>query len=325
MNPAQSNPSSIDAIHQRRRELKGKRRLRLLSGIWRTSFLLTLTGGLIWGLTLPDWMLRRPDQVRIRGNQLLRTEAIQAQLPLNYPQSLLRLDPQTLVQSLETALPLQRVTISRQLFPPTLIVEVQERFPVAITTCDRCTLVSPNGLSQGPSSRWYVDGAGMAAAVASYQAEAIADPPPLTVVGYLLPLSPPPETIPRAVALPQERQQQWQQLFSHLGEAEVPITTIDWRKPENLIVQTALGSVHLGAYGTQLQENHQTLPYAIMGDRLREQLRALNSLKELPTFVDTSQLLHIDLVNPAEPLLQMKTATVKPPSPQPSPSPGSNP
>lgn len=325
MNPVQSSSSSLDAIRQRRRELQGKRRLRLLSGLWRTSFLLSLTGGLIWGLTLPDWMLRRPDQVKIRGNQLLRTEAIQAQLPLNYPQSLLRLHPQTLVQSLENSLPLQRVTISRQLFPPTLIVEVQERFPVALTTCDRCTLMSSDGLDQGPSSRWYIDAAGMVAAEGSYQPEAIADSPPLTVVGYLLPVLPPPETIPRAVAVPPERQQQWQQLFSHLGTTEVPITTIDWRKPENLIVQTGLGPVHLGAYGTQRQSSDPTFSNPLAGDRLVEQLQALNSLKELPKFVDTSQLLHIDLVNPEEPLLQMKTATVKPPSPQPSPSPRPNP
>lgn len=85
VNPTPQGTTAHDAIRERRRQLQSKRRWRQLAGLWRTSVLLTLTGGLVWGLTLPDWVIRRPEQVVIRGNQLLKTEALQAQLPLEYP------------------------------------------------------------------------------------------------------------------------------------------------------------------------------------------------------------------------------------------------
>ncbi|MFN4067048.1 MAG: cell division protein FtsQ/DivIB [Thermosynechococcus sp.] len=291
VNPTPQGTTAHDAIRERRRQLQSKRRWRQLAGLWRTSVLLALTGGLVWGLTLPDWIIRHPDQVVIRGNQLLKTEALQAQLPLEYPESLLRLRPQEIIHALETTLPLQRVTIARQLFPPTLIVEVQERKPVAVATCNQCWVMSATGQLQGPASRWLVDSLGFVAPLGSYRASALKSLPTLQLQGYFVPVKDPPR--PQTLAVDGDRQQQWQQIHQILQQQDLPITGLDWRNKENLIVQTPLAPVHFGL----VQWNSATF---------KKQLSALASLKQLPQYLDPRQIVFIDLVNPDEPLVQLR-------------------
>ncbi|URR36169.1 FtsQ-type POTRA domain-containing protein [Thermosynechococcus sp. HN-54] len=301
VNPTPQGTTTHDAIRERRRQLQSKRRWRQLAGLWRTSVLLTLTGGLIWGLTLPDWIIRRPEQVVIRGNQLLKREALQAQLPLEYPESLLRLRPQEIIHTLETTLPLQRVTIARQLFPPTLIVEVQERKPVAVALCNQCWVMSETGRLQGPASRWLVDGLGFVAPVGSYQASAVKPMPTFLLQGYFVPVENPPR--PQTLAVDGDRQQQWQQIHQILQQQDLPITGLDWRNEQNLIVQTPLVPVHLGV----VQWNSPTF---------KKQLSALASLKQLPQYLDPRQMVFIDLVNPDEPLVQLRQQPTQQPLPR---------
>ncbi|MFN3679355.1 cell division protein FtsQ/DivIB [Thermosynechococcus sp.] len=301
VNPTPQGTTAHDAIRERRRQLQSKRRWRQLAGLWRTSVLLALTGGLVWGLTLPDWIIRHPDQVVIRGNQLLKTEALQAQLPLEYPESLLRLRPQEIIHALETTLPLQRVTIARQLFPPTLIVEVQERKPVAVATCNQCWVMSETGQLQGPASRWLVDSLGFVAPLGSYRASALKSLPTLQLQGYFVPVKDPPR--PQTLAVDGDRQQQWQQIHQILQQQDLPITGLDWRNKQNLIVQTPLAPVHLGV----VQWHSPTF---------RKQLSALASLRQLPQYLDPQQIVFVDLVNPDEPLVQLRQQPAQQPLPR---------
>jgi|GEM_PF-208990 len=304
VNPSRQGAAANDTIRQRRRQLQSKRRWRQLAGFWRTTVLLGLTGSLVWGLTLPDWIIRRPDQVQIHGNNLLKTAAIQAQLNLDYPQSLLRLQPQPLIQRLEATLPLQRVTIARQLFPPKLIVEVQERLPVAVTTCSQCWVMSEGGQTQGPASRWFIDAAGAVAPSTSYQANALNPTPTLTIQGYFVAASEPAR--PNTLVLPRDRQQHWQQIYRLLQRQSLPITGLDWRSEQNLIVQTPLAPVHLGS----VEWNSSAL---------EQQLIALANLQQLPQYLDPKQIVFIDLVNPQEPLVQMRNQPNQQPLPRPTP------
>lgn len=291
VNPVPQGTTVYDAIRERRRQLQNKRRWRQLAGLWRTSVLLTLTGGLVWGLTLPDWIIRRSEQVVIRGNQLLKTEALQAQLPLEYPESLLRLRPRQIIHTLETTLPLQRVTIARQLFPPTLIVEVQERQPVAVATCNQCWVMSETGRLQGPASRWLVDGLGFVAPLSSYRAGALKPMPTLQLQGYFVPVKDPPR--PQTMAVDGDRRQQWQQIYQILQQQDLPLTGLDWRNEQTLIVQTPLAPVHLGVVRWD-------------SPTFKKQLNALASLRQLPQYLDPRQIVFIDLVNPDEPLVQLR-------------------
>ncbi len=301
------NPSpqgTIDAIRERRRQLQSKRRWRQLAGLWRTTVLLGLTGTLVWGLTLPDWMIRRPEQVQIRGNTLLKTTAIQAQLALEYPQSLLRLQPQPLIHRLEATLPLQRVTVARQLFPPKLMIEVQERLPVAATTCSYCWVRSEGGQVQGPASRWFIDAMGAVAPNTSYEASALKPPPSLMIQGYFV--AAPQGDRPNLLLVTRERQERWQQIYRLLQRQSLPITGLDWRNEQNLIVQTPLAPVHLGP----VQGNSSTL---------EQQLMALLNLQQLPQYLDPKQIVFIDLVNPQEPLVQVRNQPSQQPLPQQKP------
>ncbi len=289
-----SKVTPIDEIKQRRRQLKTQKRLRSLAAIWRTGVLMGLTGSLAWGLTLPDWVIYQPSQVKIVGNQLLGTPAIQELLPVTYPESLLRLDPEAIIRGLGQTLPVQRVTIARQLFPPTLIVGINERLPVAMVVCDRCVVNSPAKISQGPASLWMIDAQGQVAPRTSYdnsQLQPQAEYP--KILGYFVPQA---GGSANTWEIGPERQRQWQTLYPLLTTADVGLSQIDWRNSENLILQTRLGRVYLGAYS----------------ERLPTQLAALKRLQQLPQYLNPQQLVHIDLVNPDEPLLQMKTAVIRP-------------
>jgi cell division protein FtsQ len=293
--------SQIQAsIHNRRRQLRGQQRIRLLTGIWRTLAIASLAATGLWATTQPEWMIRRPGQVAIRGNKLLSTQAIQALLPLSYPQSLLELHPQSIVTALETAMPISKTTITRQLFPPRLIVEVQEKQPIAVGQCDRCTLVTPvsssakvKSVSQGPAALWLIDNQGTAAPSTSYPGLQKSGLPTLKILGFFAP-QPNPKTAGSAnanlVSINATRKQQWQKLYTALQQNPVKVSAIDWRSSNNLILQTELGTVYLGPFTGNLPQ----------------QLKALDQMRKLPQLISTKQVSYIDLNNPEQPLVQIR-------------------
>lgn len=252
-----------------------------------------LTGSLAWGLTLPDWIIHQPSQVKIVGNTFLKTEAIQALLPVSYPQSLLRLNPQGIIHGLEVTLPVQRVTIARHLFPPTLVVGIDERSPVAMVVCERCRLKSPANLEQGPASLWMIDAQGLVAPRTSYVNDQLQPQANyLQLRGYFVPS----QGSAAMMEIDPQRQQAWQTMFPLVAGLDMNVQEIDWQNPGNIILQTRFGPVHLGAYGP----------------RLPAQLAALKRLEQLPQYLNPQQLVYIDLINPDEPLLQMKTTVIRP-------------
>ncbi|MEQ8958535.1 MAG: FtsQ-type POTRA domain-containing protein, partial [Coleofasciculus sp. C2-GNP5-27] len=92
-------------ISNRRQQLKRARRVKFFQALWRSLVVGGMASGLIWAITLPDWVIRQPEQIDIEGNQFLSTQAIRSLLPLSYPQSLWRVEPQAIAESLEEAAP----------------------------------------------------------------------------------------------------------------------------------------------------------------------------------------------------------------------------
>jgi cell division protein FtsQ len=119
-------------LADRRRKLRWQRRWRILQTSWQLVALGGLTAGLIWVVTVPDWMLRDASQIEVEGNKFLSADTVRELLPIKYPQFLLTLQPKTLTQRLESQAPIAEATVSRHLFPPGLMVRIQERYPVAI-------------------------------------------------------------------------------------------------------------------------------------------------------------------------------------------------
>lgn len=134
-----SKPSiSWSDLTQRRRILRSRRRLKQLQFLWRILIVTSILGGSIWATTRPVWVLHdESNQIIVEGNHLLSEQAIQSLLPLKSPQSLLQIEPKAIASALKSYSPIADVTVTRQLFPPSLIVQVQERVPVAISLTKR--------------------------------------------------------------------------------------------------------------------------------------------------------------------------------------------
>lgn len=253
---------STTQLKDRRRQLQRQRRLGVLKALWRSVAIASLAGGLFWGLTLPRWAIRSQAQIEVSGNRFLSTEAILALLPETSPPSLMQLDPDSISGTLETSAPIERVRVVRQLVPPRLKVEVVERQPVARTRA------STVGVGEG-----FLDDRGVWTPSNSYHSEQALAAPALDITGFD----------------PQYRPY-WQELYQGISRSTVQIAAVDWRDPTNAILETELGSVHLGADPS----------------RIWEQLTVLARLRPLGKQIDLKQVEYIDLKDPNAPTLRLK-------------------
>lgn len=263
-------------LAHRRQKLRQARRLKILQTLWRTVAVSSIAGGVVWAIALPGWVIRQPEQVEIAGNLLLSTEAIRKALPLDYPQSLFRLQPQEIARGLSAKAPIARATVSRHLLPPRLIVEVLEREPVALAVPP--TSQSTNS-PQRPKMLGLLDSQGVLMPKDSYTDINGSFPlPNLTVIGS-----------------PEQYQPHWEAVYQAISRCPVKILAIDWQNPRNLILNTELGIVHIGSFSEQFAT----------------QLLTLAQMQQLPAQINSSQIAYIDLTNPASPSIQMKSDPVK--------------
>lgn len=278
-----SSPSQLE-LANRRQQLRRQRRSRSLQMAWQLIAVGSLTGGLVWGLARSDWMVRSPAQVVIEGNQFLATENIRSILPIQYPQSILLIQPQTIAQHLETKAPIANVTVVRRLFPPGLTVRIQERYPVAVAY-----FANPINGAIPPNI--------------AAQSSAASNPTPsdqqialLDEEGALIPFEVfvalnTSQGLPdlKIIGMREEYRSEWANLYQQVSRSPIKISEIDWRNPNNLILQTELGTVHLGAYNAWFAE----------------QLQVLDQMRRLPEQADLDQIAYIDLKNPKLPLIEV--------------------
>ena len=262
--------SRLELTH-RRRTLRRQRRLRFFQAVWRTLAVSSLLGGLLWTTTRPYWVIRTPSQIAIKGNHFLSTQAIQSLLPLSYPQSLLRIEPEAIAHSLETRAPITEATVIRQILPPGITVHVKERLPVAIAQLPDSMTHTATSASIG-----LLDEKGVWMPLQSYTSVSSAQElPSLRIIG-----------------LPEQYRYYWAQLYRAVSHSPIKIMEIDCQNPANLILKTELGIVHLGAYSS----------------RLAEQLKVLQQMRQISAKLKKSQIAYIDLKNPTSPLVQVKQA-----------------
>ncbi|PSB21664.1 cell division protein FtsQ [Phormidesmis priestleyi ULC007] len=279
-------PISQTELTQRRQKLRRQRRVRFFQTSWRSLAVTGLAGGAVWVATLPAWVIRKPEQVTIKGNQFISAQTIRTLLPIAYPQSLLKIQPQALADALKSKAPISEATVDRQLFPPGLTVRVRERNPVAIAQpSSRVSISSPPTASKGgqpaqasdlqanPTQSGLLDENGIWTSLETYTAlNQSFKLPTLKVTGNLSQYRP-----------------NWTTLYQMLSRSPVKVSEINWEDPNNLILKTEIGSVHFGMYGSNFAN----------------QLKALDQMRRLPNHVNPSQLSYIDLRNPDSPFLQM--------------------
>ncbi len=272
---------SRNQLIERRHLLRRQRQIKSLQSIWRSLFLSSLAGSLVWVTAQPNWIIRKPGQIAVEGNQLLSAQSIRSLLSLKYPQSLLRLQPDILAKELESQAPIAEATVTRQLLPPSLNIQVKERQPVAIALYPSSNLRKSNlASSLEPSLQGQVgllDQQGVFIAMDSYKD--IQPPhqlPTLKVIGFS-----------------DQQRPYWSQLYQAISHSPVKVLEIDCQNPANLIIQTELGKVHLGSYSSML-------PF---------QLNVLDRMRELPAHI-RSEMAYIDLKNPDSPSIQMLKAKI---------------
>jgi cell division protein FtsQ len=229
---------------------------------------------MFWGATRPIWLIQSPQQINVTGNHLLSDEAVQSLMPLSYPQPLMKVEPEIVAQQLSDRGPIVTAAVTRQLLPPRLNVQVQERVPVAV--------VLPLGATDSAPDTQYLQ-AGFIDAQGAWM--------PLASFG-LGSASPQLPTLQLRGLQPQYKRY-WPQIYETIRNSPVEITEIDWRDPNNLVLQTALGTVYLGPYSQELEQ----------------QLATLDKMRNLPDQLPATEVNAIDLSNPDVP----SVAVVEPP------------
>ncbi|MGB5973257.1 MAG: hypothetical protein WBG38_08055, partial [Nodosilinea sp.] len=91
-------------------------------------------------------------------------------------------------------------------------------------------------------------------------------------------------------------QRYWPQIYETITSSSVAISEIDWHDPNNLVLETALGTVYLGPYSPEMEQ----------------QLATLDRMRNLPDQLTDTETARIDLTNPDAP----SVAVVTDPSPK---------
>jgi len=256
---------------KRRQVLKQQRRIHLGQSFWRLFALAGLTGLMIWAVSQPIWLIRSPREIQVRGNQLLSDSLLQDLVPLDYPQSLLEVQPDTIARQLLQRAPLLGAEVDRQLLPPGLKVTVQERVPVAV-------VLSAQPGDDEPQPHGLIDAQGAWMPITSFGLGPTAKQLPGLQVHGLQP----------------QYKRYWPQVYATIHRSPVAIQSIDWSDPSNLVLATDLGVVHLGPYSPELEQ----------------QLAMLDKMRNLPDHMQSAEVAYIDLSKPNQPAISLNDAPV---------------
>jgi cell division protein FtsQ len=253
-----------------------------MRSFWQVLLVASIGAGAIWGIKQPLWLLKSPDQITIEGNKLLSAQSIVGALAIDYPQSLIRVEPDRLVKTLLEKTPLVRAQVHRRLIPPGLIIQVEERLPVALSLpAGSAGSGAPGAAPAKRATPALLDEQGNETALDRYSGLGqVVKLPDLKIIGMR----------------PEDRQV-WPQLYATLKASPIKILSLNWENPSNIILQTELGAVHIGPYGEQLSY----------------QLQVLDRMRNLKSHPEAAHMAYIDLRRPTVPRLQMNASgTVSP-------------
>lgn len=238
--------------------------------------MISFIGGIAWVARSPAWLLRSAEQIEISENQALSDANVRDLIPMTYPQTLLEVELDKLAQTLTEQTAIESAIVSRRLLPPSLHVQITERQPVALTFPDKAQPAQT--VSNQPFQ----------------------EPGLIDAQGYWMPRDSF-SKVGAEIELPTFKVEgmrpsyagTWQVIYREIERSPVEITEINWSDPNNLILQSELGAVHIGAYG----------------DQFAAQLAALDQLRSLGEKVDLDQVAFIDIRDPQNPVIETLQAT----------------
>ena len=232
-----------------------------------------IVAGLGWVVHRSDWTISSAEQIQIQGNQYLSDQTVRSMLAISYPKPIMDLAPEKLTAQLLARGSIVSAKIDRGVLPPHLIVQVRDLPPVA--------RILQDGNTSAPA---VVDERGRQLPISSYR----------TTVGQSLPKL---QLRPPTVGVCPE----WTQLYQAIRTSPVAIGTIDCRNPQNLMLQTEIGQIGLGAVSDS--------------SRLASQLQQLDRLRNWQKGTDPAMIDYLDLDNPNAPRFQLKPAISNPINP----------
>jgi cell division protein FtsQ len=227
-----NNSFTGEELRDRRRQLRKERQVRTLKVSWQVLLLGIIVGGVVWGVTRPDWTISKPQQVSIAGNQALTESAVRNMLGLRYPASLLQIEPQALHAKLLAQGSVVQANVHRELMPPRLYVQIRDRLPVA--TVDRSI---NNKITKG-----LLDETGQWLPLTSYRLKS--------------------EQMPKLRLISGQSCPGWTELYRAIQQSPVQISEVNCQEPLHLTLNTEIGLVRVGEFDRtkiykQLQRAHE--------------------------------------------------------------------
>jgi cell division protein FtsQ len=276
-------------LAQRRQKLRRQRQIKIIQAIWRTMAVTGFASALFWVAIQPIWVLQDLGQIVIKsGDRVLTQKDIYSLLGLSSPQSLWRIEPSLIADSLRKQPNIAQASVNRRLLPPGLMIEIQERVPVAIAQINKDQAVTSCllGSSSNVKSCWQNNSG------ANKQSQlGLVD-----VNGVWMPIARymsinPQVKLPQMIVLgsPSVYSPFWTQLYKAIKDSSLKVTEINFQDPTNLILKTELGTVHLGS----------------PSNKLLEKIQVLVQMRHLRTQVNLINMDYIDIKNPETPLVQV--------------------
>lgn len=268
---ATKNYISSSQIHEHRNRLRKERARRRRIATCRFLVIFGTATAVFWWITLPQWVLKSSSQIKITGNELLSEQEIRSLIPLEYPQPILTLSGQNLAEQLTEKTPLRDITVTKKILPPSVTIRVEEDPPVAMAYGP---VVNENGRVV-TEHLGFINGDGIFIDKGMYEN-----------------LQENPDKIPslKMIGTPNLYLPYWEDLYKMLMNSPVSIEEINWQNPNNIILTTDLGEVHLGAYTS----------------RLIQQLEVLAQLEPITEQISREDIVYIDLINPNQPFIKEK-------------------
>jgi cell division protein FtsQ len=212
-------PASKEQLKQRRHQLRRQRQVSVVKSLWRFACMSGILTGVGWVVSQTDWMISKPEQIQIQGNQYLSDATIRSWLAIPYPKLIMELAPGELAAKLIERGSIVSVKIDRALLPPRLNVQIQDLPPVA-------------GIVRSASTQpqIFVDERGFELPISSYRPTVWRSLPKLQLI------------LPDRGMCPN-----WTQIYRAIQTSPVAIGIIDCRNLQNLTLQTEVGKIRLGA------------------------------------------------------------------------------
>lgn len=210
--------------------LKQQKKRQFNFALWRSLFLSSLTACLLYLTSLPYWQIKHKSQIKIAGNNTVAKDTIYSLLSLTYPQFIWSISTEKLSQNLESAPPILAVEVNRQIFPPKIIISLQEKVPVAIA------------LSQGKVG--FLDNRGNWIPRQFYQ-NPINNDAPFTI---------------RVINFKSEYAHSWSKIYRLITlYYNIDVFEVIWNESGDVHLKTQLGMVYLGSPHFRLEDKFAAL------------------------------------------------------------------